>query len=239
MDQIANRWYLFEISHDGENVEVVRGANCQVRVEDDNELIGTVVTISDEALQGILDHSSPAGLVGTFSKNGEVCELDFERQYFVLGLPESYLPENPEERPALSELPPLPTKADPTGAEDWDMDGELGLAFSVDSLASGTRHSVQRSYIEFDSDSSNPEYTIALDSSEFTVNNTTAISESVLSASGSFLETVGALQGTDHPVTFTRLGDSYETARLPSGDALPESTFEMCKALEEEFPFSL
>ena len=239
MDQIANRWYFFEISQDGEAVEVVRGANCQVRVEDDDEIISTVVTISDEALQGILDNSSPAGLRGTFSRNGDVCDLDLERQYFVLGLPESYLPLDPESRPDLADLPPLPTEEDPDGAEDWDGDGQLGLGFQVASLASGTRSSVQRSYIEFDSDSNNPDYTIDLSSSEFTVNNLTAISESVLSASGEFLKTVGTLEGTDHPVTFTRLGDTHETAELPSGAPLPEGDFDLCKTLEEEFPFSL
>jgi hypothetical protein len=139
----------------------------------------------------------------------------------------------------LNDLPPLPTESDPTGAEDWDLDGDLGLTFEVNSLVDGTRSSVQRSYIEFDSDSSNPNYTISVDSNEFTVNNLTAISESVLSASGEFLKTVGTLQGTDHPVTFTRLGDTTETAELPSGAPLPEEDFELCQALEDEFPFSL
>lgn len=239
MDQVANRWYLFEISQDGEEVEVVRARDCHVRVEDDDEIVSTVVTISDGALQGILDHSSSSGLRGIFAKNGDVCDLDFERRYFVLGLPESYLPENPEARPELSELTPLPTESDPAGAEDWDMDGDLGLTFQVDSLIDGTRSSVQRSYIEFDSDAESPEYTIAFSSTEFTVNNLTALSESVLSASGEFLKSVGTLEGTDHPVTFTRLGDTYETAGLPSGAPLPESDFDVCKALEDEFPFSL
>src|SRR5690606_949497 len=103
--------------------------------------------------------------------------------------------------------------------------------------ASGTRNSVQRSYNEYES--SSPDYTIALSASEFTVNNLTSISESVIHATSAFLETTGTLTGTDHPVHFTRLGDTLETAELPSGAPLPSSSFDLCKALEEEFPFSL
>ena len=166
-----------------------------------------------------------------------MCDLDFNRQYLALGLPESYLPEDPRDRPELDELPALPTDENPEGAEDWDMDGQPGIGFRVDSVASGTRNSVQRSYNEYES--SSPDYTIALSASEFTVNNLTSISESVIHATGTFLETTGTLTGTDHPVHFTKLGDTFETAELPSGAPLPSSSFALCKALEEEFPFSL
>src|SRR5690606_30199702 len=104
-------------------------------------------------LSAIAQRESHRGLSGTFTKNGELCDLDFDRQYLILGLPESYLPEDPLERPELDELPALPTEEDPEGAEDWDMDGQPGIGFMVESLASGTRNSVQRSYNEYESSS--------------------------------------------------------------------------------------
>jgi hypothetical protein len=237
MDQVANRWYLYAVSQQGDSIEVVDSVSCHVRVEDADELVSTVVTISDDALRAIVQRESHRGLSGTFTKNGDSCDLDFDRQYLVLGLPNSYLPADPLARPELDELPALPTEQDPEGAEDWDMDGQLGIGFAVQSLASGTRNSVQRSYNEYES--SSPNYTIGLSSSEFTVNNVTSISESVIHATSSFLRTTGTLTGSDHPVQFTKLGDSFETAELPSGAPLPSSSFALCKALEEEFPFSL
>lgn len=238
LDQVANRWFLYEFSHDGEQVIAARTTNCQVRVEDDDEIVGIAVTISDDGLTGVLQNSTDTGTTGTFKKNGDACDLDMARVYFVLGADSSFLPENPEERPELETLTPLPTAEDPEGAEDWDGDGDLGLAFNVASWVSGTRNSVQRAYQEFDSDSENEDYTIALDATAFTVNNLTAISESIISADDG-LNAVGSLRGSDHPVTFTRLGDNRASAKLPSGDALPATDFEICKALEEEFPFSL
>jgi hypothetical protein len=191
-------------------------------------------------LQKIVSTNSHAGLSGTYASNGDGCDLDMDRVYFVLGAdPSLFLPEDPSARPELVDLPPLPTEDDTTGAEDWDGDGELGLAFEVDAFVSGTRNSVQRAYQEFESDGGNPDYTIEHSAATFTVNNLTAISESILSADNALLESVGSLNGSDHPVTFTRLGDSRETAEFPSGDPVPSSGFDVCKALEEEFPFSL
>lgn len=240
-EQIANRWYLYEISQQGNDVEVVRSLDCKVRVENSGG-VATEVTISDDALVGILENNPRGGLKGTFSQEDGNCLLDFDREYTVLGLAsETYLPEDPSTRPPLDTLPALPTEAEPAGAEDWDGDGTPGLLFNVTTLGgflTGSRNSVQRGFIEFDSDESNPDYTIALGSTIFTVNNSTAIEEVVMAASSDTFKTLGTLEGSDHPVTFTRLGNSRSAARLPSDAAIPEDDLEACLALEQEFPYS-
>ena len=240
-DQIANRWYLYEVSQLGDDVEVIRSLNCKVRVENAGG-VATEVTISDDALAGILKNNSHAGLHGTFSKSEDVCVLDFDRQYTVLGVkPGDYLPKDPSTRPALDTLPALPTENQPDGAEDWDGDGTPGLLFNVKTLGGfleGSRNSVQRGFVEFDSNETEPEYTIPVDSTAFTVNNTTAIEENVIAASSDTFKTLGTLEGSDHPVTFTRLGDTRASARLPSDARIPEDDMEACLALEQEFPYS-
>ena len=240
-NQVANRWYLYEVGQIGDDVEVVRSLNCKVRVENAGG-VATEVTISDDALAGILKNNSHAGLHGTFSKSEDVCVLNFDRQYTVLGVkPDDYLPKDPNTRPALDTLPALPSENQPDGAEDWDGDGTPGLLFNVKTLGGfleGSRNSVQRGFVEFDSDETEPRYTIPVDSTAFTVNNTTAIEENVIAASSDTFKTLGTLKGSDHPVTFTRLGDTRASARLPSDAKVPEDDMEACLALEQEFPYS-
>jgi|GEM_PF-6801804 len=237
-DQRAKRWYLYEISHDGDDVEIVRSLNCQVHVEGGTGLTGVTVTLEDTSTSSILERNSHAGMKGTYTKSGEVCELDLDRGYSVLGVNKgTYLPADASARPELSELTPLPTEGATDGAEDWDGDGDPGIAFTVDAFLPGTRNSAQRSYFEFDSDSTNEDYTIALSASTFTVNNLTSIEEQVLSADNDLLKTAATLSGTDHPVTFTRLGDNRATATLPGDATIPEDDLEACKALQTAFPY--
>lgn len=235
--QTANRWYLYEISQDGNAVEVVRSLNCGLQVKNKPGSSSLHITISDDGLKSIISHNSHAGLTGSYTKSGEACELDFERQYVVLGgNTAALLPSDPATRPELGDLTALPSDADKTNAEDWDGDGDLGLRFDIDAFISGTRNSVQRSFLEFDSDEG--DYTIDLNSTEFTVNNQVEIEESVMTFTNDLVKTPGSLEGTAHPVTFTRLGDTRDAAKLPSGDAIPTDDFEACKALETEFPYA-
>lgn len=157
LPQHANSWYYFEINQPAGSVDwtVTKHFDCG------QEIRGTVlVVLPPETLKVHLVHNHQTGRKGKMGKNAAgQCEFSAERFWQIWGAPDRFLPprDSVEEMSAVSMRLPLPSRAAPEGAEDWDNDGHLGVAYQATGLVSGTRNSVQRSWIQW---FSNAQHTI-------------------------------------------------------------------------------
>jgi hypothetical protein len=101
----------------------------------------------------------------------------------------------------------------PAGAEDWDNDGQPGIAYNVSGL--GSRSVVQRDWNEFFSDDMNP---VPLSAAEFTVRADFDNQEQILATSGTLggLLKAGSAPASNlrHRVVFRRLGKSESDAAV-------------------------
>jgi hypothetical protein len=111
-----------------------------------------VVVLPPETFKVHLVHNQQTGRKGKMGRNAAGnCEFSAERFWQLWGAPDRFLPErsSSEEMSAVSVRLPLPSRAAPDGAEDWDNDGHLGVAYQATGIVSGTRNSVQRSWIQW------------------------------------------------------------------------------------------
>jgi hypothetical protein len=157
LPQLANSWYYFEINQPAGSVDwtVTKHFDCG------QEIRGTVlVVLPPKTLEVHLVHNHQTGRKGRMGKNAAgQCEFSAERFWQIWGAPDRFLPARNavDEMSAISTRLPLPTRAAPDGAEDWDNDGHLGVAYQATGLVSGTRNSVQRSWLQW---FSNAQHTI-------------------------------------------------------------------------------
>jgi len=149
--QKNSQWYFFDVIQKGDDFTVKRGVWCGDTTTGD-----ATINFSSSTTDGIREHMQLSGRRGSYRVSGDACALDLERAYSVTALldDDTYLPGvvlppgriagNPE----LSTLPPLPTKLDDPGAQDWDGDGKAGVQYLItDSpIGSGVRHAVQRAW---------------------------------------------------------------------------------------------
>jgi hypothetical protein len=168
LPQHANGWYYFEITQAPGSVDwvVTKHFDCGMQI------LGTVlVVLPPNTFRVHLVHNHQTGRRGKMGKNAAGnCEFSAERFWQLWGAPDRFLPprNSAEEMAPVTARLPLPSRANPEGAEDWDNDGHLGVAYEATGLASGVRNSVQRSWIEW---FSNEQHTItpAVDWNEFVV----------------------------------------------------------------------
>jgi hypothetical protein len=235
LPQTANNWYFFELRHEGAEVRVVDHFDCGI------EVLGTVhVQIKPEAVQAMLKHNLQQGRRGMVNKGADgTCAFKFDRFWSVRGADEMRFA--PADRAssdtieALAKARPLPTKQAPDGAEDWDGDGQLGVAWYVEGIVSGTRHSVQRDYTEWFSDAMF-RVTPALDwPNDFVVRSNIGSEEQVLAASNATLGGAGAPDASaKHRVTFRFLGRDRDAPR--AREILKVSAAETCLSIREAMP---
>jgi hypothetical protein len=208
--QTASNWYYYELSQTGVDVTVVRAIDCGIQVSGSAD-----VTINAATTQALLHRNDQAGRHGQFYKDTDHCVFSFERFYSTRGVPRAtYLPADTSNHPELSSLSPaLPTEQSPAGSEDWDADGNPGIAFNVSGL--GSRHVVQRDWNEFFSDASQ---TIALSASEFVARANFDSQEEILSVTGDLgaLLQAGSTPALDmrHRILFHRLGQNANAAAV-------------------------
>ena len=149
LPQHANSWYYFEINQPAGGVDwtVTKHFDCG------QEIRGTVlVVLPPETLKVHLVHNQQTGRKGKMGKNAAgQCEFSAERFWQLWGAPDRFLPprDTVEEMSSVAMRIPLPTRTAPDGAEDWDNDGKLGVAYQATGLVSGTRNSVQRSWVQW------------------------------------------------------------------------------------------
>lgn len=200
--QTASNWYYYEIAQSGREVTITAALDCGIQVSGSAD-----VTINGATTQALLTRNDQKGRKGTFEKDGDHCSLKIDRFYSTRGASRStYLNADLSQRPELSSLTPaLPTQAAPQGNEDWDGDGNPGIAFNVRDL--GSRHVVQRDWNEFFSDTS---YQVSFQADKFVVRALFDSQEEILATTGTFggLLVAGSAPaaGALHRITFQRLG---------------------------------
>jgi hypothetical protein len=200
--QTASNWFYYELAQSGRDVTVTAELDCGIQVSGSAD-----VTLNRATTEALLTRNDQTGRHGTFSKDGDHCALRIDRFYSTRGVARAtYLPADLSQNPELSTLmPALPTEAMLDGSEDWDGDGNPGIAFNVSGL--GARHVAQRDWNEFFSDAT---HQVALKADELVVRATFDSQESILATSGSLgsLLRAGASPASDglHRIAFRRLG---------------------------------
>lgn len=234
LPQTANNWYFYELAQDGENVEVVDHFDCGI------EVLGTVrVQLRPQTIEALLTHNLQAGRKGKIRRSGaERCDFEMERFWSVRGAVEAtYIPDRktPLSSSELAAQIPLPSKEAPTGAEDWDMDGELGIAWVITGVASGERHSIQRDYTDWRTDA---DFTIKPSRNwtrDFSLRSYIGSEEVVFAASSPTLAGSGVPDASaKHRVTFHFLGRNKSASEAKR--ILKAKPLDTCIAVREALP---
>jgi len=214
LGQFANYWYFFELVQDGENVTVVHHHDCDAFVQ------GSVTVILGQAARrALIAHNQQDGRRASMKKTADGhCSLEFEPFWSLRGAdPARFLPADRASKETAAQLRariPLPTAQDPSGAEDWENDGQLGFAFEISGIASGTRNSVQRDVTTWFTDATHS-ITPALDFRvPLTLRARFDNDEEVLHATSSLLQALSTPDQTAvHRTTFVFLGRTRSDSR--------------------------
>jgi len=160
---IARNWYYYEIRDDGDRFTVTRGWDCGFETGGITSVALFPETTASLVLRnrqdGVIDASIDPPLVeaprtGYYrpSRDPDKCELYMDRWWWIRGASVDLLPPRDEYQeldvPDMQERKPLPTKKAPEGQEDWDGDGNPGIALEVFKPLRGQRHVVQRDWNE-------------------------------------------------------------------------------------------
>lgn len=247
--QYQNAWSYLEIVHDGSDFMIAKQFECG------GEVMGTIhVTLTAETTRALMDHNHQAGRRGTMQRGGDgSCAFTLETFWGLRGAVEAdYVPAAGRNTTGtLAELQgdrPLPTAAAPTGAEDWDMDGFLGVALNASGAVTGTRHSVQRDWSRAFSD---VEYLITPSTTwdeDIVVRQQAEAEDSVFATepAGNLLLAAGTVSdanNVNNRMTLRFLGRTASDPRVaalpvtgtdPVGD--PTGTLETCFAIQEALP---
>jgi hypothetical protein len=230
--QTASNWFYYELAQAGREVVVTRSLDCGMQVSGSAD-----VTINAATTRALLHRNDQAGRKGEFYKDADHCTFRLARFYSTRGAARAtYLPDDLAHSPELDALAPaLPTEAMPAGAEDWDGDGSLGLAFNVAGL--GARHVVQRDWNEYSS-VGDPSTPIAFHANELVAAASFDSEEHILAVSGGLgaLLRAGATpaNGMRHRIAFRRLGrdvDDPAVAAIRDADEL-----ETCYNIQDAMP---
>lgn len=240
--QTSSNWFVFRFEQTGDAVVTKQSLFCGIRVT------GTVdVDLTSESLAGTAtepglvyrnpQHKQDAVLGGrerrgTFKKNGDHCELDLERHWYLRGAKAALLPADfgvDVGDPSLPKLPivaPGKTALDPADAttivdigETVDIDGNgfPGISYDISKLGHAMRDTVQRDWQAY---VFRPAHPIALHASEFVTaaefrneENILHVSECVGGTCGVFALNSHAIEGADHRAIFRFVGASLDDAR--------------------------
>ncbi len=226
--QTTSNWFYYELSQRGRELRVDKSLDCGIQVSGSAD-----VTLNGMTTAALIHANEQTGRTGELYKEGDGCTFRLSRFYSVRGLSRAtYLPSDLSTKPELSALqPPLPTEMAPEGAEDWDEDGQPGIAYNVTGL--GSRHVVQRDWNEFFSDETTP---IALRPTELVARAGFDIGESIITTSGGLggLLRAGAVPATGmrHRIVFRRIGGSADDA----GSIRGSDDLETCYNVQEALP---
>lgn len=144
--QYATAWNYLEIDQPEGSADftVTKSMDCG------SEVHGSVtVTLLPAALEAHMTHNSQVGRKGTMKKSAAgQCLVAVEPFWVLLGADDRFLPprNTSEEIETVAMRLPLPNLDHPEGAEDWDRDGKLGIAWQVTGVIQGARSTVQRQW---------------------------------------------------------------------------------------------
>jgi|GEM_PF-1424765 len=231
----SNSYAYYEIEQTGTDFVVKKHIDCGGIA-----LGGGMAYLARATLEALTQHNSQSGRKGHFELVAGKCALDVENFWSVRGADEPrYLPD-PARNATLSlaemqAMKPLPTPSMPDGAEDWDNDGEPGIATQVSGIISGQRHGSQR---DWDHWFTAPDYEIT-PSVEFTSDLTIRFEfegeEGLLSPTVGLLATPSQPSNRLEPVMrFRFLGRTPDDPRV---QAIAKSDpVETCYAIQDAIP---
>lgn len=226
--QISSTWQLYHLQQIGDAFEVVEQIECGVHVTGSVTVDETGGTLRSLIYRNRMDSQSPHGArKGTSKAVAGGCAFTFDRWYKVRGVSETtFLPADFGTRPALADLPALPSVPDPVKAssfppeaEDWDGDRIAGVAYRISGFANGVRNTLQRDWREFATFVDRPVPARAL---SFTVPGTFDLQEKVLSATqcGGLCSLVATPANPARDVvarmTLSFIGKTFEGERVSS-----------------------
>jgi hypothetical protein len=235
LGQFANYWYLFQLEQHGEVVRVVRHVDCDIYVE--GSVVVRITAATRRALHG-QNRQTSRGVTMRRLDAGH-CALRFDRFWSVRGADEARFSPTPRSSAAtaaeLRSSLPLPSSTRSDGAEDVEGDGQLGIAWQITGIASGTRNTIQRDVTEWTTDET---HTIApaLDfTGPLVLRGYFDNDENVMHATSSLLASVAvADQTAEHRVTFQFLGRNAEDTRAKA--VLDDDDDVMCQRIVALIP---
>lgn len=141
----SNNWYYLELTQSGGEVVITEEYDCGIQIESP-----ATVTITRQTLEAQLSHNKQIGRKASIAKVDGKCVFEAERFWSIRGaIEERFLPATRNSTESIAQMAaakPLPTMEQTDGAIDTEGDGELGIAFQVTGIATGTRNSVQRDW---------------------------------------------------------------------------------------------
>lgn len=119
--QTIHDWLYYEIAQQGDTFSVTKSLRCGTDV-----VGGGAFAITVDYAKGapkVMQHVSHDGRTGSSVSDGSGCQVDFDKQYTVVG---ATLPYYLDPSTVLPNADQMATEADP-GWEDWDEDGKPGI----------------------------------------------------------------------------------------------------------------
>lgn len=201
--QASHNWFYYEITQTGDAVLVTKGLHCGFEVVPVTSLAANVD--SQPVWPSILLHDSDTGRQGTMSLTSSGCQLSIEKRYTVRGATVSFYSDPTQAMPTASQE----ASGSTPGWEDWDMDGNPGITFTVSEGGSniGDLYCSQRDWNQFDGP-------VAYGATTFSVPVTWGSEQDALGYSGSSLVTESASPDTDasqHYAWFAKLTPTQAT----------------------------
>ena len=140
-----NGYGYYEIEQSGTDFVVKKHIDCG------GQGLGSgTAFLSRASLQAITQHNSQSGRKGRFALVDGKCTLEVAHFWSVRGAEETrFLPDPRDSTMSLAELQklkPLPTQSKLDGAEDWENDGQPGVATQLSGIVSGARNGCARDW---------------------------------------------------------------------------------------------
>jgi len=232
--QFTSRWHYLELEQTGDTIEVTEHFECG------EETHGTVTeTLDADTTKARMAHNLQVGRKGKVEEKADACSLQMDRFWAVWGASEAtFVPAPRNSAVTLASVKastPLPTREQTAGAEDWDADGEHGVAVQVSGSFIGTRHIVERGWTEW---LTNDEYTIdpSRDWPDDLMIRVTFDLEQTVLAPSTGLPTYLRLRDPSavHHATLRFLGRTAEDARAKV--VLKDEPFDTCLAIQGALP---
>lgn len=235
LEQFASNYYYMELRQDGDEVVVMKNMDCGLKV-----LGSATVELTPETTRALMAHNDKAGRKGSFKKGtGGTCDFTMERYWNVRGVNEARFAPSPRNNKVsiadLEKANPLPSKAGADGVEDWDNDGKPGTSWQVSGIASGSRATVQRDWIEWFSDAEHQVAAASDFKSDLVVRASFDAQENILESTNPTLNADSMADGSaKHTLTMRFLGRSTSDPRAKA--LLKSDPYETCRAIQAALP---
>jgi hypothetical protein len=235
LPQSSNNWYYLEFKQSGTDVQVSKHFDCGIEV-----LGSATVTTSKPTMTALIAHNVQTGRKATLMKDGTTCKFAADRFWSIRGADEArFLPNTTRDSmdsiAMVAKAKPLPKTGATDGAVDTENDGQLGVAFQITGIATGSRNSVQRDWTRWFTDTG---YTIPASTnwtSDLVIRADFDNEESVLNASNPLLSSPSTPQfDAKHVLKLRFLGRDKSDPRVAA--IVKAADIDTCYAIQDAMP---